>query len=125
MKWKFFKTNWFPIAVIILVLAAIVKKNWLSVAAHDGKGRDVEKITDNGAIATSQETQASLFTWASRSSVNLPDIPETVAIPFLQRFGKVAAGEQEKFGIPASVLLACAYVNSFSGKRNWAMEHHN
>ena len=125
MKWKFFKTNWFSIAVIILVLAAIAKKNWQSIATHDGKGRGIEKITDNDAIATSQETHAGLFTWESRNSIDLPEIPETVAIPFLQRFGKVAAGEQEKFGIPASVILACAYVNSFSGNRNWAVEHHN
>jgi flagellum-specific peptidoglycan hydrolase FlgJ len=125
MKWKFFKTNWFPIAFILLVLASIVKKNLFGFV-NSGKSRNaVEKITDNTAIASTEEAHAGIFSWASRSSIELPDIPESVAIPFLQRFGKVAAGEQEKFGIPASVILACAYVNSFSGKREWAVQYQN
>lgn len=125
MKWKFFKTNWFPIAVIILVLASIVKKNLFSLVTNGGKRPVIEKLTDTGALASSEESQAGLFSWATRTSVDLPEIPESVAVPFLQRFGKVAAGEQEKFGIPASVILAAAYVNSFSGKRDWAIQHNN
>jgi len=124
MKWKFFKTNWFPIAVVILVLASIIKKNLPGFAAGSKK-QVPEKLTDNGAIASTTESHAGIFSWASRNSIDLPDIPESVAVPFLQRFGKVAAGEQEKFGIPASVILACAYINSFSGKRDWATQHQN
>lgn len=125
MKWKFFKTNWFPIAVIILVLASIIKKNLPGFAAGSGKKQVPEKITDNSAIASTEETRAGIFTWASRSSIDLPEIPESVAVPFLQRFGKVAVGEQAKFGIPASVILATAYINSFSGRREWAAQYHN
>ncbi len=125
MKWKFFKTNWFPIAVIILVLAAIVKKNLLG-SVNTGKGRDAtEKLTKGGVIASAGESHAGIFSWDSRTSVELPDIPESVAIPFLQRFGRVAVGEQQKYGVPASILLACAYVNSFSGQRDWARQYHN
>ena len=127
MKWKFFKTNWFQIAVLILILAAVVKKNLLSSLTNTGKGRSAtEKLTDTGsAIASTAESHAGLFSWASRSTVELPDIPETVAVPFLQRFGRVAVGEQQKFGLPASVILACAYINSFSGRRDWASRYHN
>lgn len=125
MKWKFFKTNWFQIAVVILILAAMVKKNLLPTITNTGKGHNAtEKLTGN-SIASVEESRAGLFSWASRSTVALPDIPETVAIPFLQRFGRVAVGEQQKFGIPASVMLACAYVNSFSGQRDWAKQYHN
>lgn len=126
MKWKFFKTNWFPIAVIVLVLAAIVKKNLLGSVSNTGKGPTAtEKLTMGGAIASAGESHAGIFSWASRTSVALPDIPESVAIPFLQRFGRVAVGEQQKYGVPASILLACAYVNSFSGQRDWARQYHN
>ena len=126
MKWKFFKTNWFPIAVIVLVLAAIVKKNLLGAITNTGKaGTATEKLTGGGAIASAGESHAGILSWASRTSVALPDIPESVAIPFLQRFGRVAAGEQQKFGVPASIMLACAYVNSFSGQRDWARQYHN
>ncbi len=126
MKWRFFKTNWFPIAVVVLILAAVVKKNLLSSVTNIGKGRNAtEKWTDGSAIASAAESHAGLFTWSSGSTVKLPDISEAVAIPFLQRFGRVAAGEQQKFGIPASVILACAYVNSFSGQRDWAHQYHN
>lgn len=125
MKWKFFKTNWFPIAVIILVLASIVKKNLFHLVTRGEKGATIEKLTGNGSLASTEESQASLFSWATRTSVDMPDIPESVAVPFLQRFGKVAAGEQEKFGVPASVILAAAYVNSFSGKRDWAAQYNN
>jgi flagellum-specific peptidoglycan hydrolase FlgJ len=126
MKWNFFKTNWFPIAVIVLVLAAIVKKNLLGAITNTGKaGTATEKLTGGGAIASAGESHAGILSWASRTSVALPDIPESVAIPFLQRFGRVAAGEQQKFGVPASIMLACAYVNSFSGQRDWARQYHN
>lgn len=125
MNWKFFKTNWFPIAVIVLVLASIVKKNLFNLVSREAKRPVIEKMTENGGVASSEESQAGLFTWATRSSVDMPDIPESVSIPFLQRFGKVAVGEQEKFGIPASVILAAAYVNSFSGKRDWAAQYNN
>lgn len=126
MKWKFIKTNWFQIAVIILILAAMVKKNLFLSITNTGKARNAtEKLTGNGALASIEESRAGLFSWASHSTVKLPDIPETVAIPFLQRFGRVVVGEQQKFGIPASVMLACAYVNSFSGQRDWARQHHN
>lgn len=126
MKWKFFKTNWFPIAVIIVILAAMVKKNLLSSMTNTGKGRGAtEKLTDSGVIASIEESHAGLFSWTSRSVVEMPDISEAVAIPFLQRFGRVAVGEQNKFAVPASVILACAYVNSFSGQRDWASQYHN
>lgn len=126
MKWKFFKTNWFPIVVIVLVLASIVKKNLLHVITNTGNGRNAsEKLTESSALASADESRAGIFSWASRATVDLPQIPESVAIPFLKRFGKVAVGEQEKFGIPASVILACAYVNSFSGQRDWSRQYYN
>ncbi len=126
MKWQFFKTNWFPLAVVIVILAAIVKRNLAWPGTDAGKSHPgTEKLTNTGVVAAIGESQAALFTWSDRTSVDLPNIPESVAIPFLQRFGRVVVGEQEKFGIPASILLACAYVNSFSGQRDWAFQFHN
>jgi Mannosyl-glycoprotein endo-beta-N-acetylglucosaminidase len=44
---------------------------------------------------------------------------------YIERFSKVAKGEQKKFGIPASVLLASAMVQSCAGQTTLATAHNN
>ncbi len=55
----------------------------------------------------------------------MPAMDDVAAMAFLKRFREVARGEQQKFGMPASVLLACAYVNSFAGQRDCALQANN
>jgi flagellum-specific peptidoglycan hydrolase FlgJ len=131
MMLKFFKSNWFSVALVLLVLVAIARKN---VRIDFGqpenpKKREIsrvkaEKFTD---LLTQGEAPSQLGILADPSQPRkaLPDIDGQTAIAYLRRFGNVAAGEHKKFGIPASVLLAYSYVNSFSGQRETVKQANN
>ena len=55
----------------------------------------------------------------------LSNINETAKHAYLERFVKVALAEQERFGIPASVILATALLESCAGKRDMAVQSSN
>lgn len=131
MIWKFFKTNWFVIGCVVLVMVAIFRKNPSLLfkkstvpPAQELTSVKREKYTDQGK----HESGKSLFGLLPESSPELKSMPRVSdddAGAFLQRFGRLTVGEQKKFGIPASVLLASAYVNSFAGERDVAKTAHN
>ncbi len=123
---EFIKKRWFTLALLLIVFIAILRKNLRFEPGSPTIREQViprEKFTDEGTPKGA--ALLNLGGESSSSQVQLPDIDETTAVAFLQRFGHVTVAEQEKFGIPASVLLACAYVNSFSGRRNCALEANN
>jgi len=119
MLWKFFKTNWFSIALVLIVLLAIARKSFTffmsGTGSKNGKAK-TEKYTDLAQVADAKSLLG-LMSGSAKGKQHLPEITETEAAAFFQRFGKVAQGERKKFGVPASVTLALAYVNSFAGKR--------
>ncbi len=127
MYWDFIKKRWFTIALLLILLIAAVRKNLHvdgdDTAAPVSKERP-EIYTEEPASAKSA-SMLNLGSGESNSKVQLPEIDEATAVAFLQRFGKAMVAEQQKFGVPASVLLACAYVNSFSGRRGCAREANN
>ncbi|MFN7327564.1 MAG: glucosaminidase domain-containing protein [Chitinophagales bacterium] len=77
----------------------------------ENKTREVAEL----GISSGSTTMVSIF----------PEVEEQEERAFLKRFSKVVQTEQTKYGIPASVLLALAYVNSFSGQRALTRTHHN
>lgn len=120
---KFFKTNWFYIALSVLVIGAIMRKSIRADVPGKIPQEHAEKAEKYTAKQSSPEEGVSLFgsiTDGPRPMQHLPEIDAATAESFLRRFGKVTPGEQQKFGAPASVLLAAAYVNSFAGQRNMA-----
>jgi flagellum-specific peptidoglycan hydrolase FlgJ len=123
MKIEFFKTNWFPIVVVVLLLLAALKRNvpWSFGAPKASR----EKFTELTTTAPQAPSAMGVLDSPKPPSSAVPTIEESVAVPFLQRFGRVAVGEQKKFGVPASVLLACAYVNSFAGQRTGVAQANN
>ena len=121
--WKFFKTNWFAVALMLLLLVAIGRNNprlrfWNagSPAVTTGKYTDAHP----GATA-----HLDLFGGSGAPTVTMPTIDDATAVAFLKRFGHLAVKEQQKFGLPPSLLLACAYVNSHSGRRDAAQQANN
>ncbi|MBK8969216.1 MAG: glucosaminidase domain-containing protein [Lewinellaceae bacterium] len=127
MYWDFIKKRWFTIALLLILLIAAVRKN-LHVGGDDAaapaSNERPEIYTEEPASAKSA-SMLNLGGGEKAARVPLPDIDEATAVTFLQRFGKTMVAEQQKFGVPASVLLACAYVNSFSGRRGCAREANN
>ncbi len=55
----------------------------------------------------------------------LDKIDEAVKQGYLKRFARVAVSEQEKFKIPASIILANALLHSQAGKANYASNYQN
>lgn len=128
MVWKYIKTNWFTVALLLLVAAAIIRKNLPANAGKTPKPAQAaekqEKYTDAGK-APESESQLGLLPAGAAPRVAAPAIDDATAMAFVTRFGPVAKGEQKKFGIPASAILACAYANSFAGTRPLAKDGHN
>jgi hypothetical protein len=121
----FIKTNWFPIAILLLVLIAMIRRKFQLPPGLPGPAVGVvEKYTEEKG-ASAQASRMGIFPGGSGGRVSLPDIPAAEAEAFLRRFSKVAMSERKKFGVPASVLLAHAYVNSFAGRRKTATEGNN
>lgn len=121
--WKFFKTNWFAVALMLLLLVAIGRNNprfrfWNAGSPTVTTG----KYTDAHPGATAH---LDLFGGSGAPTVTMPTIDDATAVAFLKRFGHLAVKEQQKFGLPPSLLLACAYVNSHSGRRDAAQQANN
>lgn len=130
MVGQILKKYWFHIAVAALVIAALAKKNhWLGFQESHGTTAETERFTEEEApkvekpIAAAKAKMGVLNSDSGSkkgSSYQMPALNESAKISFLKRFGHVAAGESKKFKVPASVLLATAYVNSFAGRRDCA-----
>lgn len=120
MLWKLFKTNWFSIALICLVLLAVARKGlhlFVGGAGSPGRKDKTEKYTEVEPKPAAKSLLG-LFSASDKGAGQLPEISHEEAKAFLRRFTSVAVSERKKFGTPASVLLACAYVNSYAGQRS-------
>lgn len=119
MKWKFIKTNWFSIALVLLMLVAIARKNMPVNSGGAAKPAPAKQKEANPEKYTAAESHTLLgFTTESPGAAGQkPVIDKAAAVAFVRRFEKVAISERKKFGIPSSVILGCAYVNSYAGQR--------
>lgn len=127
MLLEFVKKRWFTLALVLLLLAAILRKNVRfqpGDASRPPATETYEKYTD-AASAPKATALLNVGGDGMPTTVRMPDVEEAATVAFLKRFAQVAVTEQEKFGMPASVLLACAYVNSFAGRRACATEANN
>lgn len=125
--WDFLKKRWFTAALVVLLLLAFARKNLrinVGGSPAPAKKEQPEKYTRENSIAQSSSL-LNLGAGETAASVHLPGPDDATAVAFLKRFSQVAVAEQKKFGMPASVLLACAYVNSFAGRRDCTVQANN
>lgn len=118
MNWNFIKTNWFYLAMGLLLLVYAVRKfPNLNPFHTSGKSGQSEKVTER---KSTRKGGAALLGIVADTPVEKPsesrEIDEGKAEAFLKRFARVALSEHKKFGIPASVILSCAYANSQAGQ---------
>lgn len=126
MNWKFIKTNWFYLAMGVLLLCYAVRKyphlNPFKVDSLSGK----EKLSFG---QSESKKGAALLGFvpdeAEKRKLEAAESNPSDAESFLKRFAKVALSERKKFGVPVSVILAAAYVNSASGKSDAARNANN
>ena len=124
-----FKTHWFWVALALIVLVAFVQKKILPPkpspvpAKREQSAPPAEKYT--AAVSEPTAAQMALVPSGGRQPRPMPTLDDATAMAFLRRFGNVAVGEHKKYGVPASVLLACAYVNSSAGQRTTVQQANN
>jgi len=127
MLWKYFKTYWFSIALVCILLLAIARKGYNLItggAPSPGGKAKTEKFTESQPIAGAPSLLG-LFAGPGKPMRQMPPVSEETAQAFLKRFRDVALSERKKFGTPASIMLACAYVNSFAGQRDLVRDANN
>ncbi len=123
---EFVKKRWFSLALVLLLLAAILRKNIRFQTDDVSKPPATETREKYTDVASAPKATALLNVGDhGAATVHFPGVDEAATVAFLKRFAQVAVTEQEKFGMPASVLLAAAYVNSFGGQRTCAVEANN
>lgn len=125
-----------------------LKRHFTKVALIDHAKRHGYKVVLLGAVlyavpihvnqdATTTPADLLTYTGANRGvpseqAVTLPPTAPAIAVlpvsaqqSFVDRFVSVAQGEMKKFGIPASVILALAIVQSEYGSTTLAQSGHN
>lgn len=114
---RFIAKNWFLFSLLALGLYAALSK-------AGGNGA-MPTMAKSAKMSDSGEELGLLAEAPVGAKFMFPEMPEQVEAAFVERFRKVALAEQKKFGIPASVILACAYHNSIGGSRLCASECNN
>lgn len=75
--------------------------------------------------SNSIKKQVSLKGKNVQNSFSLNHVSSTQIQAYINRFSAVAQNEQQKFGIPASVILASGMLRSAAGQKNWAKKANN
>jgi len=124
---EFVKKRWFSLALALLLLVAVLRKN-IRFQTDDVSRPPAVETREKYTDAASTPKPAALLNVGGDgipATVRFHGVDDAATVAFLKRFAPVAVTEQGKFGMPASVLLAAAYVNSFGGKRASAVEANN
>ena len=149
----FLKRNWMKVGIIAILLFIVFKKDFsfrinfntplqpneeqhLPVKQSKKKKKQ-ELFTDNNkeqsiSNKSSVLDQLSIPFWGSSKKKTKPlylshlmKIDDEIKNTFIKRFAHVAITEQKKYGIPASITMANALLNSWAGQAPWAKEGNN
>lgn len=136
MVWDYAKTHWFKISLLILILIACLKKD-LSLSFRMNTDKAKQQTTNKesldskitAAAGESLETTplsivGNLF-GTDKKKEEWVNIDEETKKGFLRRFHQVAVAERKKYGIPASIILANALLQSYAGKRDVTLKNFN
>lgn len=131
---QFIKNHWFKIAFMLFLSYVALKKD---LNFHFNiNNKETERPKETPRTKYTEETtdsvvdELSIFDFLNSSKENtltatFEAISEQDKIAFVKRFGKVAREEQARFGVPTSVILASALVQSHVGKRTLVTEGNN
>lgn len=133
---QFCKKNWFKITVVVLGLYVFFIKDLsfqVQVQMPDGKEQAParhagEKMTEAASTASVDRLELPFIGGRKQGRNGLSElsaISEPDKRAYLQRFAKVANQEQDKYGIPASVILATSLYQSCAGKRDVTLQANN
>jgi hypothetical protein len=126
---QFFVKNWFKIGVLLILAYLAVARSPLHINfGRQSPKAQAETITETLPVATSG-SEASILSSSSGDSkslvTTLAKVSDADKEAYLKRFAKVAMQEQQKFGLPASVMLSIALLHSESGQRDITVSGNN
>ena len=136
--WPLLNQHWFKIGLVLLVLYAVLSKDLsfnISIEAPETPAAQPqpedelqttrqsrrETLTDNGLNAAHATSHFDLLpSWGDNPNAQLMLLMERTdrgdIRKFIKRFSHVAEAEQEKYGIPASIILAQGLLQSMAGQ---------
>lgn len=136
----FVKNNWFKLSLALLCLYAWVKKDF-SIQLQMGQPERQElrpakpkvKYTDSdplvveapGAVRKMEVPQMGGLEWVGVGQRTLSSVADQTKQSYLKRFAKVAVAEQQRYGVPASVMLALSFRQSAAGEGDLARSCNN
>jgi hypothetical protein len=140
----FINQHWFKIGVAALALYAFLSKDFAFQINIQAPGtpttvpatpdsrtakKSRETLTDNistgDVVATTFDFLPSWGNDGSPMIERIARLDNNSIQQFFHRFQHVAESEQEKFGIPAAIILANSLLNSQAGKAPYAQQGHN
>lgn len=105
---------WFRLVVLGLLTFILLRKDLTFQLSLTGSAAEMETTTATGlAVKTSQDDSPVL------------SAEQQQQWDYVNRFAKVAQGEMEKFGIPASIILAQGLLETNAGKSPLASSFNN
>jgi flagellum-specific peptidoglycan hydrolase FlgJ len=131
--------HWFKLSLFVLIIIFCFKKDWsFSFKLNDASKHPKEikmnaaskpnniKITELNTQSPNTSSLSMGSAWQKEAYQTLPtDISETDKKAYFKRFARVAVAEKQKFGIPASLVLAAAFRQSYAGQRSMAVQNNN
>jgi len=142
--------NWFKLMIFVLIAFIFLRKDFsFSINLNSPFRMEEEQKNPSNQAATKKEplvtekqskvpvvkSQSSFFDRfelpfigkgkTSSKKEEIKSVSEESIQAYINRFANVAVNEQQKFGIPASIILGNALVHSFAGKRDMAIQGNN
>lgn len=112
----------FRIGVVCLICALIYSKN-ISFALSIGNPLASNGI--DGSTVSNSEDDGYAMSVNEYAPVGVDGLKERTAEQYIKRYKKLAITEMEKFGIPASITLGQALIESRAGNSRLARENNN
>ena len=118
--WSYFNRHWFKLCLLFLIIVAALKRDMsFSIQLGNKTAANEKRIIPETNKATNvvKGTELSITgtLFNDRNVKNEPIIAESVKVAYLKRFAQTVVNEQKKFGIPASITLSIAFIQSKSG----------
>ena len=133
----YLKKNWFQICLVILAVVACYKSNWtvhfqlvdppkqqLQMEGTKSENTSTNKQTPE-AENVSNLSISSLFGLTKKNRIEAPNLDEDTKIIYMKRFAQVAVAERKKYGVPSSIIIANAVLQSYAGKRDMTTNSNN
>jgi flagellum-specific peptidoglycan hydrolase FlgJ len=132
-----FRKHWFKVLVVGLILYIYVRKDFsFQFRVSEKKVVPIQQQQSGTKYTQQTESKAELSVLdgalqlfgnpeTDKHTATLDAVPENIQLQYVKRFGKVAIQEQKKYGIPASVTLGMALLQSAAGTSSLSVAQNN